>query len=133
TVVSLVSLGKEGQIYPHIKGFLHTGGTKEVVVNMLLYLLSKLSLGVIQNGYAALRDVLIEKNMMSIDIEEYFQENVKKRRYSLSDRDRNIINFSSCVALGDQEVTKKSIKDFLMCCDIEDLRCILIHGNPPLK
>ena len=137
TVVSLIASCKEEQTKIHINGFLNLGGTKEDILNVLIYLIEIIGLDSIKKSFEALCEVLKERNEKNEVIQEInilFTKKIKnidieKLNAILSKRDRYIINIASCVAIGEQGKIRNSIKDFLTGseCSKDDLKNILIH------
>ena len=137
TLVSLIVLHKEEQTRIHINGFINSGGTKEDIFNMLTYLAESNNIQSSEKGFEALIDVLIERDEPKEILKEFQKKfvnntkniNTNKKDVILNERDRYIIDVASCVALGQQEKTKTSIKIFLneSPCSKEDLKNIFIH------
>lgn len=134
TVVSLVALEKAEQTRIHFNGFLNSGGTAENAVDMLIELSRHVTKETLRKGYEALKEVLNSRSVASSEIEamnsrfESVVAGEPSAKTSLIPLQIHIINVAARVAIGEQETTKKAIKEFLNSGNsIDTLRYILIH------
>lgn len=131
TVVSLISLGKEKQIRPHIIGFLNTGGTNEELLNVLCFLSKSLDSSLVRNGIKIAIDVFTEQDDMPPAIYEFqkiYENDIKNIKIS-ENIDTYLAGIASCAAIGNNENTKLSIQRYLVYSGqkINDVKNVLIH------
>lgn len=131
TVASLIALRKEKQTKPHMIGFFNTGGTKEELISVLLFLTKKLDSKYTEKALAIYYDILKEKGVNEESLKQ-FQLSLQSNSQieSSSNRDSLIAHIAACAAIGDQEKTEFSIKTYLQsitAANINDVRNTLIH------
>lgn len=129
TIVSLVSLKKEVQTKPHMIGFLNTGGTAKDLVYVLIVLSASLGVTSTQRGLEILCEILRERKEDYEKIKKLQEIFKKGDRDLISKKDAHFASVASCVAIGEQEKTKASIRSFLDegALNKDDLKNILIH------
>lgn len=134
TLVALISLHKVAQIKPHLNGFLNTGGTKEELINILLYISRNLGYEQAQSGFNIFCDILKERHESSDKINEIQKNFTNAIKHNASEdmsfiRDIHIVNVASATAIGEQEKMKEAIRNFLkeFDGDTDTLKNIFIH------
>jgi alkylhydroperoxidase/carboxymuconolactone decarboxylase family protein YurZ len=139
TVSSLIALGKEEQTRIHMNGFLNAGGTVEELKFALVYLSTVAAPETAKKGKVALLDVLTTRNIdqeqraqLSEALDDLFSrittENEASATIALTMRDRDLINVTAAVAIGDQAKTKVAIERFLNNGgSLEELKNTMIH------
>ncbi len=135
TVSTLLAMQKEKQARLHIIGFLHTGGSAEEIVAILLELSWMMSVDIGRKGLLVLCDVL-QTDGASAEVIQHiktlFNNNIKKSDDTtvlVCERMLQFAKVSASVVIGESDTTIKAIEDFLKTkdCHEADLRNMLIH------
>ncbi len=128
TLSSLISLGKEKQIRPHIVGFLNTGGTKEELINVLCFLNEFIDKNMIRKAISIADEVFNEQS----EIQYYISAEDFNQTKAIECRDTHLAKIASSAAIGINENTKLSIKNYLIYSNgkSDDVRNLLIHLIP---
>ncbi len=126
TVSSLISLGREKQIKPHLIGFLNTGGTVDDILNIIIFFNTRLDKKLIRIVTNIVEDILKERSM-DVLLTADLIDNSK----FIQNKDICLADIASCAALGVHEKTKTSIVDYLdKYNDNVEVKNLLIHLIP---
>lgn len=98
TLISLISLNKNEQLQSHLNGYINLGGSLEYLASCLNFMESY------NHKYAERYTQTLFETINTMNIGCSCNDNI------VSNRDKEIIALSICIALGDQTETKECIK-----------------------
>ena len=101
TVTTLITLGKEEQLYYHLKGFLHLGGAIVDLIKVITYLTDHQFIPSSVKALASPEKVVAEKRM---SVDSKLTTNSK-----LAPRNKSLINLSIHIILGKKDKTTQCI------------------------
>ncbi len=119
TIVALSTLQKEEQLQIHIKGFYNLGGSFSDLEAVFAYLL--------QQGYVESTQLLLNV----LDRVQHSEKSAKSQHAILDAKNKALIDLTSVITLGNNEVTKKLLEHLLQEKTLteEEIRGVLRHAT----
>ncbi|MCW5589238.1 MAG: hypothetical protein KIT27_06195 [Legionellales bacterium] len=119
TIISLITLKKEEQLQIHLSGFINLGGTPNIILQTLNYMKEQEYISSVDEGLLVLKKIIYEKELV-LDIQNTL---------ALTEREKAIIDFSSCFALDKKDKMKNCIESILKSekLSLVDLENIMLH------
>lgn len=127
TVMSLITFNKEEQTRIHLHGLIHLGATLFELAFLMIHLRSKISAASAEKAVQSCLDVLIERQYTENDIEQ-FKNLLTAESYTITIREKGIIDTALAAAAGNNSMTKDAVKAALdNGLSVDDLKSIFIH------